>query len=368
MPFRIAPRKTSSKPRRCTSAMAALAMAVVAIMPTAARAAPPDQTPIKLFIAFPMHHDNVEDIFDQTNPAHAWPNVLRNTAVISFSDGYILRPHAPVATIVAFLKQHNIKMSLAINVVLQGKDTSPPTYATTASGQQTPCGHHVPASGTPSDAGVAIDKIQQAGGRVDFVTLDEPLYFGHEYTHNLARGDQSYGCQWSIPQVAGMVKAAVQSINRVNTNANIRYAEWEPMGNRLISADQKFADIQAWEPALTQVLGQKITYMFSDANLLGTGRDSLQDTQSLMLRLKPWLAQYGNIELIANCIGDKQTPDSAAWGEEAIQNCRRAEQLGLKSRSIALWANWIQRMPEQLVPETLPGSYTNDMLRYLTGN
>jgi hypothetical protein len=333
--------------------------------PVYAASSPPQTGSVRLFVEFPMHHDNVDDIFDQNNPAHAWPTVLKNTAVMHFSQGYILRPRTPVDYIVAFLKRNHIKMSLGINVVMQGYDTTPPTRVKSETGEPVICGEHVAASGFPANAGLAIAKIQQAGGQVDFVTLDEPLYAGHEYTHNPARRGQSYGCQWTIPQVAEMVAQAVKSINAVNTNHALRYAEWEPMGTRTVSTEQKFADFQVWEPMLTKTLGQKITYMFADADMLGVSKSSLPETEALMVRLKPWLAQYGGIELVANCTGGRKTEDSAKWGEEAIESCRRAEALGITNPTIAMWGNWNQHMPAQLVPETLPGSYTNDMLRYL---
>ncbi|MDR3616753.1 MAG: hypothetical protein P4L53_24565 [Candidatus Obscuribacterales bacterium] len=113
----------------------------------------------------PLH--DFEEMFAGDAPRNEWDRVARHVNVVRFNAGYIKKlPEDVLVKIINDLKSRNIAVGmvvLALNWV----------------GQE-PCGKGVEGYGDPGMAKNVIAKIKAAGGTIDYIEMDEPLYF-HRY-------------------------------------------------------------------------------------------------------------------------------------------------------------------------------------------
>jgi hypothetical protein len=144
-------------------------------------------------------HPDFPELFAEPSP---WPTGLARVQVMQFRAPYIARKPTQSAAYAVFLKAHKIGIAAVMEVM--PADT---------------CGQGV--EGLMSRKGIdfyprAIKT--QAGIDLDRVVMDEPLYFGHDYTGNNA-------CRFSIAEVAKGVAESEAVIRSYHPGARFVLAE-----------------------------------------------------------------------------------------------------------------------------------------------
>src|SRR5450631_4494865 len=136
------------------------------------------------------------DLMDLFKPDAPWQEAASHVKVFKLYASYLSgAPQEEIDNIVADLNRRHIPLALEVGVMNVGpKSTNPP------------CGGfgQVEGYGTPEWAKSIAQKIKKAGGIIQFVAMDEPLFYGHYFK---GRPGRQPGCQSSIDIVVGLVEA-----------------------------------------------------------------------------------------------------------------------------------------------------------------
>jgi hypothetical protein len=139
-------------------------------------------------------------LFDSPSP---WPTGLSHIDVMQLRAPWFLRmPLETDQVAVDFLKQHNIALAVPLGFV--SSDT---------------CGQGVEGIGGARQQRVYPREMKKRGIPLDYVVMDEPLYYGHDYSGKNA-------CKLSISQVVTSVADNIKMIR--SYYPNVRFVWVEP--------------------------------------------------------------------------------------------------------------------------------------------
>jgi hypothetical protein len=126
-----------------------------------------------------VSHPDFMRLFDSPSP---WPTGLGRVSVMQLRPPWFLRmPPETDQRVVDFLKQHNIALAVPFGFV--NSET---------------CGQGIEGLGSAREHNVYPREMKKRGVPLDYAVMDEPLYYGHDYSGKNA-------CQFSISQVAASV-------------------------------------------------------------------------------------------------------------------------------------------------------------------
>ncbi|WP_133999823.1 hypothetical protein [Dinghuibacter silviterrae] len=124
-------------------------------------------------------------------PDATWKKAAEHTRVFKLYGSFVNPARqGQIDTIVADLKRRGIAIGLETGTIdVNFKNPVPP------------CGGLglVEGYGTPAQAANICAKIKKAGGRIDFLCMDEPLYYGHYFTKRA--GKSQPGCQSPVDTI-----------------------------------------------------------------------------------------------------------------------------------------------------------------------
>jgi hypothetical protein len=135
-------------------------------------------------------------------PNAAWPTGMAHVDVMQLRAPWFLRmPEATVQQVAGFLKAHRIALAVPMGFV--SSET---------------CGQGVEGMGTFRQQMVYPREMKKLGIDLDYVVMDEPLYFGHDYKGKNA-------CNFSIAEVADSVAKNVKMIRSYYPNVQFVLVE-----------------------------------------------------------------------------------------------------------------------------------------------
>jgi hypothetical protein len=192
--------------------------------------------------------------------------------------------------------------------------------------------------GSPLTAEAASKRILSAGGRLDYLSMDEPVMWGHVSPGNL--------CALSIPDLATEAAARVAVYQRYFPGIEVGLID--PVNSRFPSLFRDILDF------VDQLRSKGIVIAFFHADVAW---DSNWRTQ--FEELATGLHARG-IKVGVICDGDIDARSDVMWTDEAVHNCATAsrdpriapvEQLVIQS-----WS----RYPSRILPETKSGTLTEE--------
>jgi hypothetical protein len=134
----------------------------------------------------------------------AWPTGMTHIDVMQLRAPWFVRmPDSIVEPVVNFLKQHHIALAVPLGFVSSDS-----------------CGQGVEGIGTARGQRVYPREMKKRGIDLDYVVMDEPLFYGHDYNGNNA-------CHYSIEQVAASVADNVRMIRSYYPNVQFVLVEPE---------------------------------------------------------------------------------------------------------------------------------------------
>ena len=140
-------------------------------------------------------HPNFMRLFDADSP---WPNGMARVNVMMFRSPWLLRtPPARVDLVKHFLINKSIKLAVPLSFI--SSDT---------------CGQGVEGIGTERQNVFYPREMKKRGIDVAYVVMDEPLYYGHEYTGKNA-------CRISIEEVVSSVADNVRMILHLLSQSSV---------------------------------------------------------------------------------------------------------------------------------------------------
>lgn len=180
-------------------------------------------------------------------------------------------------------------------------------------------------------------RIQDAGGELNLIALDEPYYFAHFY-------DGPNACHWDAEKVAKEVGEYIEAIRRVFPNVMI--GDTEP----LTGAANAQAYIK-WLDVFQKVNGFNLAFIHMDIDW------SRSDWANEVVMIE----EYGdrlNVPVGIIYTGNAFDKADEAWISAAGERVKKLEVAGNASPDHILFQSWNDK-PDHVLPETVDFTFTN---------
>jgi hypothetical protein len=279
------------------------------------------------------HLDQPADYMDLFKPDAPWSQAASRLAVFKVGTRFVLHADdAELRTVLDDLKRRHIAFAVELGVLESG---GPGT-----------CGYGVEGYANPTGVESVAKRIKALGGRIDYVAMDEPVWFGH-IVDKVAKGGGT-GCRYGLPELAEMAARKIAVLKRYFPD--IRIGDIEPITARAVGGPQSIDDIVAFEDLLRRKTGVAPAFVHADVAWTFQGWQPLLET--LAVRLRASGVRVGII-----CDGDANAGGDAAWVRQALQRCQTVA-ADPKIRPDDLVVQSWEPLPTRMLPETDPGSLT----------
>jgi hypothetical protein len=215
------------------------------------------------------------------------------------------------------------------------------------------CGLGVEGHGPPHDMAASARRIKQLGGKLAYVVMDEPLYYGHRFNG----GDRRIPCHTPIPELARQAAEKIAEVREIFPDVKI--GDIEPLGVFPPDAAQWAEDVAQWLEAYQKAVGVPLAFMRLDCVWLRPNWEAQFDAVVPRIRA-------AKIPLGVIYDGTPQDPTDVAWTTSALNHSRLIERkLGGLPDHIA-FQTWMDH-PRTILPEDTPGSLTWLVRTYTRG-
>jgi len=269
------------------------------------------------------------DYLSLFEPGAPWTSAATHVKVFKIYQGFVARASDDqLRSVFDDLKRRQIAVALEQGVL----DTSEG------------CGIGVEGFVPLQDAVQTVMRIQQLGGNLQYIAMDEPFFYGSIF-------DGPHACRWSVTQVAMSAANTLHALRAVIPSVIV--GDIEPVSANLRA---RGSDYGAWLDAYRLATGTELAFLHFDVNWQSPAwpGDTLEFRQHLEERHIP----YG---VIYNGIGDEAS--DADWTGDAEANMVKYEVTLQRIPDHAVFQSW-HPYPIHLLPETLPGTFTHLIDRY----
>ena len=274
------------------------------------------------------HKNQPADYMDLFGSTEAWPVAASRVKVFKISTQMALRgSDEQLKSIIDGLKREGIGMAIEMGVLVGSSR----------------CGLGV--EGYALEMGVenAAKRIRNLGGTLDYVAMDEPVWFGH-----VASGGTK--CRDAIADLAEQAAPKLVLLRRYFPNVQI--GEIEPVNGSqyALSLDSRFIDdVMEFEGLAEKKSGVKLAFLHADVAWTTNWRPELE---MMANRAHARGMRFGLI-----CDGDANAGGDEAWVQQAIQRCRDVAANPRTRPDDLIVQSW-EPLPTRMLPETNPGSLT----------
>lgn len=275
------------------------------------------------------------DLFTANAP---WQHVAAHLTEVRLTKFFIMRaPPAMLRAVVADLTRRHIKIAMQMNGLRVTND----------------CGRGMEGYGPPEDAARAAERIRDAGGVLDAVVMDEPLWWGH-FRRTKPTAPGAIGCMLPVAEVAGQAAAKIAMLRGVFPN--VRIGDIEPVGDK-VPVDEFNAALAEFFADLQRETGGRLSFFQADIPWLRPGWPAeLQTVAAMTARLQiPFGIVYNTTPTLRS---------DAAWTDSAREHFEQIERrLGVVPAQ-AVFDSWTE-YPVRMLPESDPATHTGLILSYL---
>jgi hypothetical protein len=285
-----------------------------------------------------MFQETESDYLDLFRPDAPWSNAASHVQVFLTNGGLILRESDDVLkNVFADLKRRH--MALAVEVgLLAGKDRE---------GHQA-CGVGVEGFSAPDQTKVIADIIKKLGGSLDYIVMDEPLWYGHNFHGTNA-------CKSSVGDIAREVAMRVATIRQIFPAVQI--GDEEPVA--ILQPTDWMEEVAQWLKAYRQAVGEPLNIVNADVQWTGPWQRQLPLFKNIV---KASGSKFG---IIYDGGGSGNQESDRLWTQEAENRFRAVEADPSLVPDLAILQTWA-RWPHRMLPETQPGTMTNLVNRYVS--
>jgi hypothetical protein len=227
-----------------------------------------------------------------------------------------------------YLKAHNIKLRIGILSLKGSNDPNGP-------------GHGVEgfAANPPGEALLVAKRVKSLGGVVDFVDLDEPLWYGHYYSEKNA-------IHAPIADLARQAGATIRAVRTIFPSA--KYGEAEPVQG--IPDAVWRSDMQEWFSALQAAAGQPLSSFFIDIQWDLPMRQRISGVIDLLAKSKIGCG------IIFNGYG--AAGSDATWVRSGEEHIQVYNSLFARSPIVVSISSWNPN-PTRILPSSSPTALTH---------
>jgi len=288
--------------------------------------------PISREKAFHQLDPDFDRLFDAKT---TWQQSAARVEVFKFYASHILgSSDVDLKRQVAWLRRHNMAVAVEAGIL-----TIDPT---------TKCGGGVEGYGYSIEP--LMKRLKDIDADLEFITMDEPLFFGHEFAGRRA-------CRSSISALARQV---AENVGRIRSYYPlVKFIDVEPVAN-FKSADL-VSEVADWLKTYQANTNEPMFALFMDVAwwVDGGQRSALRLTQLLRSARVPVGVIYDG--------PTSEISSGQAWIDEAKSYWRQYESLARSTPDYAVFQSWAPQ-PKRYLPETSPDAFTNLLLDYINNH
>jgi hypothetical protein len=251
-----------------------------------------------------------------------WDSAAAKLKVFKIDWAFIDR--APIEVLrksFAALRQRGISLAWEMGAIPPGKD----------------CG-----SGTEGYADRTeqrIARVKEAGGRLDYIAMDEPFWFGH-----FAKTKNT--CALTMSELASGVAKQLALVYAAFPD--VKVGDIEPVVG---DAGDNFAgELFDWFDAFAKANGRPLSFFHADVNWESNGEEKLPAIEA---RLRAQNIRFGVI-----IDGDPSASSDVGWTNAAMGHLQKVVDIERLNLNDIVFQSWDDR-PTRVLPETQAGTLTN---------
>jgi hypothetical protein len=279
-----------------------------------------------------VHPHGVADWNSLFKPSPEWAAVAAKIQIFSITAGYVVQaPDEDLRAAASDLASRHIALALGMQSVGIGSGDN--------------CGHEE-GYGEPGYTARAAEKLHRLGISLQYLALDEPVWFGHYET-----GPQ--GCRFAVPELARRVALNVRAYQRYFPDVTI--GDIEPVPLLTTFPDWK-PIFQSFAHEFALVTGRPLTFLQTDVSW------RTPSFESALREISAFARQEGmKFGVIYN--GDGGDDSGPAWVADAVRHFEWLETGGGVVPEQAIVASW-DPQPTNVLPETSSGTLSHVVARY----
>ena len=288
---------------------------------------------------FPGWEEVRRDKGDMWKPDAPWQTVAHSVTVVLIPPGNIERASdADLQEAVADIKRRHLALAIGTGMLIRSER----------------CRSKSEAYVDRDSLEHLFGKLRRDGADVQYVSMDEPYYFGHKDSGPTA-------CHESAQALAMALKESIALVRTYFPTAQIGTDE-------VVTKDRRWVDELAdWADAYRLGTGEKLAYLHAD---LGWKPESVQNLVPLRRALKSRGIPFGVIYDAAAkgaepwFDGTSESHSNVGWVQNALSHSMQVESLLGTSPDHAVFETWVH-YPTRVLPENEPGTLTNLVLQYV---
>lgn len=303
----------------------------------------------RIWISSPPVTDYMTLFTDPTS----WATGLAHVQVLKLSTFFVSHTgNKGLEKIILFTQAHHIKLALEAGMLTPGPNE---------------CGKGVEGYSLPGFMLGIARRIQQLGGSIDIIAMDEPYYFGHVAT-SFWRPSRGV-CRAPIPLVAQNVARTIAAVRTVFPDVEVGDIEPIPNYAKISAADDpRIPQLADWASAFAQATGRPLSFMHFDIGWIT--QPPLVDAQA---EQNGWISTLLRATIVIRKIdlpygiiinGRPDATSNIAWTESAEQHFKIIERRLRLQPNDMIFQSWV-KFPDRVGPETIPGTLTNLLATYV---
>jgi hypothetical protein len=295
---------------------------------------PPGRVPqvwLSPAFSFGAHVGSVDNL-DLFGGAAPWPEARKRVNVFQVALHTVNdMSDDDLARMLAFLESNHIEFALAYGVL-------------TASDA---CGRGVEGFKPANMAAHVSGRIKRLGGRIRYVAMDEPLFFGHYFNGRNA-------CHWSVEAIARDSAATAKQFRDIFPDVEI--GDIEPVND--IKSSDWLELVHTWIEAYQKEAGRPLAFFHDDM----IWREPIATrTRMLTAELDSHAIKFG---VIFNSRGDVSS--DREWLDSVKRNIDEYRASSLKAPDQIIFQSW-KPYPSHVLPESDPLTLTHLVNYYFVG-
>ena len=283
-------------------------------------------------------HKGPADYMELFEPGAQWTSAASKIEVFKISTQITLRgSDAQLRAIIDGLKARHIKLAIEMGFI-------------SGPGGVGNCGYGVEGYILPQSPGNAARRIKALGGQIDYIAMDEPVWFGHA-VDRVASGRQ--GCRFSLEEMTDQISHQVAVMRQYFPD--MRVGDVEPIStSRYATAqDPHFVeDVIAFAHLFEKKTGSKLAFLHADVAWTWPWNAAME---GMARQARAQGIRFGVI-----CDGDADTGNNNAWVAQAVQRCRSVVADPKTQPDDLIVQSW-EPLPTKMLPENDPGSLTYEI-------
>lgn len=285
------------------------------------------------------HKSEPADYMDLFKADSPWPNATRRVAAFKISMQFALRSsEEQLTTLIDDLRRRHIALAIEMGLI-SGPGPNQ-------------CGMNIEGYSSPTGPENAAKRIKAHGGQLDYVAMDEPVWFGHHFGEGSGRLAGKRGCQYSLPELVDKIAPQIEMLRRYFPN--IRVGDIEPISSKW-GGKSSIDDFVAFDELLRKRLSNTPVFFHADIAWAIPGWKPLLEDAAGRLR-------RDGIRIGVICDGDETVGTNEAWVRQALERCSEVQSDPRIDPDDLIVQSW-EKLPTRMLPESDPGSLTFEALQ-----